>query len=154
MTGVRESTVFVLSTKFLKQLWITYGQSFFLISFLKPKVIVQIRWEKWIQSGHKAMKQYYNFKGSYSIILLSLVDFKYRFIWASVGAPGITHDFTLFQATSLWKKVTAASFLPQSFLEIEGQAIPLSILGDGAFQIRTWIIKPYGIVWNGHTVWL
>ena len=52
------------------------------------------------------------------------------------------------------KKVTAASFLPQSFLEIEGQAIPLSILGDGAFQIRTWIIEPYGIVWNGHTDYL
>ena len=45
--------------------------------------------------GPEAMKQYHNFKNFYSIILLALVDPKYRFIWASVGAPGNTHDSTL-----------------------------------------------------------
>ena len=90
------------------------------------------------------MKQYHNFKNFYSIILLALVDPKYRFIWSSVGAPGNTHDSTLFQSTSLWEKITAGSILPKSVLEIEGQAIPPLILGDGAFPMRTWIIKPYG----------
>ena len=45
--------------------------------------------------GPEAMKQYRNFKNFYSIILLVLADPKYRFIWASVGAPGNTHDSTL-----------------------------------------------------------
>ena len=40
------------------------------------------------------MKQYYNFKNFYSAVLLALVDAKYRFIWASLGAPGNTHDST------------------------------------------------------------
>ena len=91
----------------------------------------------------KAMKQYYNFKNFYSIILLALVEPKYRFIWASVGAPDNTHDSTLFQSTSLWEKITAGSILPQSALEIEGQAIQPLILGDGAFPMRTWLIKPF-----------
>ena len=91
-----------------------------------------------------ATKQYHNFQNFYSITLLVLVDPKCRFIWASVGAPGNTHDSTLFQSTSLWEKITAGSILPQLVLEIEDQAIPPLILGDGAFPMRTWIIKPYG----------
>ena len=46
--------------------------------------------------GPEAVKQYHNFKNFYFIILLALVDSKYRFIWASIGAPGNTHDSTLF----------------------------------------------------------
>ena len=88
------------------------------------------------------MKQYHNFKNFYSIILLALVDPKYRFIWASVGAPGNTHDSTLFQSNSVWEKMRAGSILPQSVLEIEGQAVPRLILADGAFPMGTWIIKP------------
>ena len=42
--------------------------------------------------GPEAMELYHNFKNYFSIILLALVDPGYRFIWASFGAPGITHD--------------------------------------------------------------
>ena len=47
--------------------------------------------------GAQAMKQCFNCKGFYSIVLMALVDAKYRFNWASVGAPGNTHDSTLLQ---------------------------------------------------------
>ena len=79
--------------------------------------------------GPEIMKQYHNFKNFYFIILLALVDPEYRFVWASVGA--------------IWEKITVRSILSQSVLEIEGQAIPPLMLGDGAFPMRTWIIKPY-----------
>ena len=84
-----------------------------------------------------ATKQYHNFQNFYSITLLALVDPKCRFIWASVGAPGNTHDSTLFQSTGL----TAGSILRPSALEIEGSS---HYTVDGAFPMRTWIMKPYG----------
>ena len=77
--------------------------------------------------GPEIMKQYHNFKNFYFIILLALVDPEYRFVSASVGA--------------LWEKITAGSILSPSVLEIEGQAIPPLMLGDGAFPMRTWM--PY-----------
>jgi len=48
--------------------------------------------------GAQSMKQYFNFKGFYSVVLMALVDAEYRFIWASVGAPGtptILHYYSL-----------------------------------------------------------
>ena len=90
------------------------------------------------------MKQYHNFKNFYSVILLALVDANYRFIWASLGAPGNTHDSTLFQSSNLWSKIVSGDVLPPALVNIEDTSFPPLILGDGAFPMRTWITKPYG----------
>ena len=94
--------------------------------------------------GAEAMKQFYNFKNFYSVILLALVDAKYRFIWVSNGAPGNTHDSTYFQSTSLWDSITKGKVLPSQVQNIDNLEIPPLILGDGAFPLRSWITKPHG----------
>ena len=94
--------------------------------------------------GAQAMKQYFNFKGFYSIVLMALVDAEYRFIWASVGAPGNPHDSTLLQSTDLWKKIVDGKVIPNVPQQVENVEIPPLILGDGAFPLRTWIMKPHG----------
>lgn len=94
--------------------------------------------------GAQAMKQYFNFKGFYSIVLMALVDAKYRFIWASVGAPGNTHDSTLIQSTKLWSEIVAGKIIPNLVQEVESVEIPPLVLGDGAFPLRSWIMKPHG----------
>ena len=62
--------------------------------------------------GHEPMEQYHNFKNFHAITLLALVDPKYRFIWASVGAPGNTHDSTIFQSSSLCEKNNSWKYPP------------------------------------------
>ena len=94
--------------------------------------------------GAQAMKQYFNFKGFYSIVLMTLFGAEYRFTWASVGAPGNTHDSTLLQSTDLWKKIVDGSIIPSVAQQVENVEIPPLILGDGAFPLRTWIMKPHG----------
>ena len=94
--------------------------------------------------GAQAMKQYFNFKGFYSIVLMALVDAEYRFIWASVGAPGNTHDSTLFQSTELWGRIVDGNAIPNIVQKVNDVDIPPQILGDGAFPLRTWIMKPHG----------
>ena len=54
------------------------------------------------------MKQYYNFKGFYSIILIA----QYRFIWASIGAAGNTLVSTLIQSTEPWSKFVTEKVIP------------------------------------------
>ena len=99
---------------------------------------------KCLNGGAQAMKQYFNFKGFYSIVLMALVDAEYRFIWASVGAPGNTNDSTILQSTDLWRKIAGGDFIPNVAQKIEDVEIPHLILGDGAFPQRTFLMKPHG----------
>ena len=85
--------------------------------------------------GAQAMKQYFNFKGFYSIVLMALVDAEYWFIWASVGAPGNTHDSTLLHSTDLWRKIVEGDFIPNVGQKIEDVEIPLLTLGDRVFLL-------------------
>ena len=66
------------------------------------------------RGGPEAMKRHHKFKKFDSIILLALVDPKYRFIWASAGAPDNTDGSTLFQSIMRtyngWKYPPSISF--------------------------------------------
>ena len=94
--------------------------------------------------GPEAMKQYHNFKNFYSVVLLVLVDAKYRFMWAALGAPGNTHDSTYFQSTHLFHEINEGNVLPEKFQFIGNTKIPPMILGDGAFPMKPWMCKPFG----------
>ena len=74
---------------------------------------------------------------------MALVDAKYRFIWASIGAPGNTHDSTLFQSTNLWQRIIKGEVLSECAVQNNNITIP-PLIGDGAFPIRTWLVKPHG----------
>ena len=54
------------------------------------------------------------------------------------------HDSTLLQSTDLWKKIVDRKVIPNVAQQVENVEIPPLILGDGAFPLRTWIMKPHG----------
>ena len=99
---------------------------------------------KCLNDGAQIMKQYLNVKGFYSIVLMSLVDAECWFIWASVGAPVKTHDSTLLQSTDLWKIIVGREMIPNVVQQLEDIEIPPLILGEGAFPLWKFMLKPYG----------
>ena len=44
---------------------------------------------------------YYNYKGFYSIVLMSLVDANYTFLWCDVGGAGHMSDVQIFNGSEL-----------------------------------------------------
>ena len=40
----------------------------------------------------ESCKEYHNFKNFFSVVLMGMVDSKYRFVWASCGYPGNSHE--------------------------------------------------------------
>ncbi|KAH6932362.1 hypothetical protein HPB50_004891 [Hyalomma asiaticum] len=83
---------------------------------------------------------YRNYKGWYSIILLALVDHRYRFLYINVGSPG--HDAYVYHRSMLADAVKGPMFR-QPLVMISGTAVPPLILCDQAFPLTRNLIKPF-----------
>ena len=93
--------------------------------------------------GAEGAKEYHNFKNFYSVILMGLVNAKYRFVWASVGFPGNSHDSIILQSTQVWKDITQNNIIPSISKMIGGVKVGPLIVADSAFPCTTWIMKPF-----------
>lgn len=92
--------------------------------------------------GLEACKEYHNFKNFYSIVLMAMVDSNYRFIWGSCGFPGNSHDAIIFRSTNLWDSLQNG-LLPNMAKTVGEVSIPPLIIGDSAFPLQTWLMKPF-----------
>ena len=94
---------------------------------------------------------YYNYKGTFSIVLLAVVDAHYRFRVVDIGAYGKNSDGGTLAASAF------GSALRQGTLNLPGDAplpgaenvgsIPHVFLADEAFPLRRNLLRPY----PGHT---
>ena len=90
---------------------------------------------------------YFNYKGTFSIVLMAVVDADYRFILVDIGAYGSNADGGIF----------ANSIFGDQFLERrldvpdaapilgypEAGLMPFVLLGDEAFPLRIDLMRPY-----------
>ena len=90
---------------------------------------------------------YINWKGFHSLILQGLVDFEYRFLDICVGWPGKVHDARVFKTLQcLLCVVLELSSRPTcqfSSVMISGVRVPPLVLGDSAYALSEWLMKPY-----------
>lgn len=95
------------------------------------------------RGGQESAKEYHNFKNFYSIVLMAMVDSRQRFMWASSGFPGNSHDAIIFQSTKLYAAITEDDIVAQVAKTQDGTDIYPMIIGDSAFPFQTWLMKPY-----------
>ena len=72
-----------------------------------------------------------------------LIDANYRFVWASAGFPGNTHDSMILQATQLWKDINESDAIPAISKKIGKVQVGPLVVADSAFSFSTWLMKPY-----------
>ena len=84
---------------------------------------------------------YYNRKGYYSI-LQAVVDHNYLFRDICVGWPGSIHNACVFSNTSLYMKALNGEIFTYQTLKINNKEIPLFKVGDSAYPLSSWLMKP------------
>jgi len=105
-----------------------------------------------IRKPHKSGSLYYNYKGYCSIVLLALVDADYKFLWVNVGSPGSNSDCGIFNRSSLEPALREGTLgLPRpSPLPYDDRPIPYFMVGDDAFPLREYMVKPYSYAVLNH----
>ncbi len=89
---------------------------------------------------------YHNYKGFFSVVLMALVDANYKFLWIDCGGVGSMSDAQTFNDSELKECLCNGSigFPEPDPLPNNDQLTPYFILGDDAFGLRTFLMKPYG----------
>lgn len=98
-----------------------------------------------IQCPINAGSTYYNYKGSNSIVLLALVDADYKFIAIDIGSYGRNSDGGIFSKSAIGKKLHSKTFnVPEPTPIVEnGNPEPYVVVGDEAFSLKTYLLRPY-----------
>ena len=89
---------------------------------------------------------YYNYKGFFSIVLLALVGPDYKFLYVEVGAQGSASDAQIYNRSNLKEamKTNDIGFPDAQILPHDNQdPIPYFIVGDDAFALATYLMKPF-----------
>ena len=89
--------------------------------------------------------EYFDYKAHHSIVMLALVDANYKFLYVEVGAQSRASD------TGVWDKSNLRKYLEEERLQVPGDSLlpfsnmqsPYVVVGDNAFPLRTYLMKPY-----------
>lgn len=98
-----------------------------------------------IQAPPHSGSQFYNYKGFYSVIMLAVVDANYKFMYVDVGAFGADSDAGIFKECGLYRALDNdfAGLPPSEPLPDGDTNIPYFLVGDDAFGLRSWMMKPH-----------
>uniref|UniRef100_A0A671KY09 DDE Tnp4 domain-containing protein n=1 Tax=Sinocyclocheilus anshuiensis TaxID=1608454 RepID=A0A671KY09_9TELE len=87
---------------------------------------------------------FYNYKHSFSIVLMALVDSSYRFLYVDAGCNGRISDGGVFGGCSLQNALENRTNIPAPApLPGSDQLAPYCIVADEAFPLKEYFMKPY-----------
>ncbi|KAL2085970.1 hypothetical protein ACEWY4_019290 [Coilia grayii] len=88
-------------------------------------------------------RDFFNRKGWHSIVLQAVVDGKGMFWDICVGYAGSVHDARVLRQSYLWELLSDGELLGQNKMNISGVNVGYYLIGDPAYPIQSWLMKPF-----------
>ncbi|KAK8761825.1 hypothetical protein V5799_026905 [Amblyomma americanum] len=97
-----------------------------------------------IKRPKKCGSLYFNYKGTYSIVLMAVVESRYQFRLIDVGAPVRLSDGGIFKDSPIGKRLEKGKMNLPRAAQLPGSAttLPHVFIGDEAFQLRPDFMRP------------
>ena len=99
-----------------------------------------------IQCPPKSNSLFYNYKGSFSMVLMAVVDHQYKFKFIDFGEYGSNCDTNVFKHSALGEAFVNGKLNipgPKKLPADDGPAVPHCLIGDEAFPQRKDFMRPY-----------
>ncbi|KAJ7345152.1 hypothetical protein JRQ81_001102 [Phrynocephalus forsythii] len=92
---------------------------------------------------------YFNRKSFHSVLLQAACDSDGIFFSMLAGHSSVNHGAHVFRSSMLFKKIEEGTLIPGNpMFHYGGVSIPPLILGDGAYPLCKWLMKPYAVPRN------
>ncbi|KAI6171705.1 DDE Tnp4 domain-containing protein [Aphelenchoides besseyi] len=97
-----------------------------------------------LRAPAKSGSLYYNYKGTFSTVLLAVSDYRYKILYAKFGSYGHNSDAGIFDRTDFRQKMREESLNlpPPRCLPSTDVSVPYYFIGDGAFPLLINLQKP------------
>lgn len=97
-----------------------------------------------IQKPKNGGSFYYNYKHTHSIILMAIAGPDYECLYADVGSNGRVNDSGIWNKCTLLQGILNGTVkLPPSSMLKNGENAPYVFLGDDAFALKEFMMKPF-----------
>lgn len=99
-----------------------------------------------IQAPPNSGSLHFNYRKTFSIVLLAACDYKYKFTLIDVGAYGSDFDSRIFNESNLLTSLRNNTLnLPKGTTKLPGSEIqtPCFFVADDAFALTEYMMKPY-----------
>ncbi|KAJ7345306.1 hypothetical protein JRQ81_001256 [Phrynocephalus forsythii] len=92
---------------------------------------------------------YFNRKSFHSVLLQAACDGDSVFFSILTGHSGVNHDAHVFRSSQVFQRMEQGTLIPGNpMFHYAGVSIPPLILGDGAYPLCKWLMKPYAVPRN------
>lgn len=87
----------------------------------------------------------FNYKKTFSVVLMALADANYKLIYVDVGCKGRVSDGRVFNRSSLHAAIenNQLNIPPPRKLPSSNDEVPFVIIADDAFALKTYLMKPF-----------
>lgn len=86
---------------------------------------------------------YFSRLQQHDVVVQAVADGEKRFLDVAAGFPGSMHDSQVLKNSSLYRRVLNQEILAGPTIPVEDQQIKSYLLGDSAYPLSTWLLKPF-----------